>query len=175
MVRSFNLMVQVEDDGQGNLNDDAVITVYITDVNETPVISNQSFVLNENSQTGTVVGTIAASDPDDGQTLTFGITSGNPGNAFAINPATGQLTVNNPAAMNYELIQSFTLTVTVTDDGAGNLSDNASIIINLNDVNEVPIINNQSFVVEATIGNGELVGIVTASDPDQDNRQNIQL
>ncbi|MEZ5082513.1 MAG: cadherin repeat domain-containing protein [Bacteroidales bacterium] len=163
----FALTITVVEDGSGNLSSQATITININDLNEVPEIEEQSFAIDENSQTGTVVGTIAASDPDDGQTLTFGITSGNPGNAFAINPATGQLTVNNPAAMNYELIQSFTLTVTVTDDGAGNLSDNASIIINLNDVNEVPIINNQSFVVEATIGNGELVGIVTASDPDQ--------
>ncbi|HPT02987.1 MAG TPA: right-handed parallel beta-helix repeat-containing protein, partial [Bacteroidales bacterium] len=43
--------------------------------NHPPVISNQSFSLNENSANGSIVGTVVASDPDAGQTLTYSIVS----------------------------------------------------------------------------------------------------
>jgi len=37
----------------------------------------------------TVVGTVAASDPDAGQALTYSMTAGNTGGAFAINATSG--------------------------------------------------------------------------------------
>ena len=58
--------------------------------------------MNENAANGTVVGTVAASDPDAGDTLSYAITGGNTGGAFAINATTGQITVNNSAALDFE-------------------------------------------------------------------------
>ncbi|MEZ5082510.1 MAG: cadherin domain-containing protein [Bacteroidales bacterium] len=166
MVQSFHLMVQVEDDGQGNLNDDAVITVYITDVNEIPEIENQSFAIDENTQSSVIVGTVQATDPDYGQSVAFAISAGNIDNAFEINSSNGQLTVNNDAALNFEVNSSFALTIVVTDDGTGNLSNNAVITVNLNDVNEVPEIDDQDFTIDENSSTGSLVGTVVAIDPD---------
>ena len=41
-------------------------------------------------------------DPDVGQAHTFAITAGNTAGAFAIDPATGQITVANSAALDFE-------------------------------------------------------------------------
>jgi hypothetical protein len=60
--------------------------------------SGGPFSLAENSANGTVVGTVAANDPDVGDTHTFSIVSGNVGGAFAINPTTGQITVADSTA-----------------------------------------------------------------------------
>ena len=89
------------------------------------------------------MGTVAASDPDAGDTLTYAITGGNTGGAFAINAATGEVTVNNSAALNFETNPTFSLTVEVTDAGTPGLTDTATVTINLNNVNESPVVNDQ--------------------------------
>jgi autotransporter-associated beta strand protein len=86
--------------------------------NTAPVItSNQSFSVNENVSLATVVGTVVATDADANSTLSgWTIVSGNTGSAFAINAATGQITV--AGAINYEETPSYSLGVTVSDGTA---------------------------------------------------------
>ncbi len=103
-----------------------------------PTVNDQAFALDENATNATVVGTVAASDPDAGDTLSYAITGGNTGGAFAINAATGEITVANSTALNFETTPSFVLTVEVTD--TGNLIDTATVTVNLNDVNEMPTV-----------------------------------
>jgi hypothetical protein len=162
----FSLVVKVTDDGIGNLTDDATITVNLSDVNENPEINDQSFAIEEYSQNGTEAGTLVATDPDNGQTLTYDILSGNENNAFLLNSATGVLTVGNSSVLDFETNPVFSLVVKVTDDGIGNLTDEATITVNLSDVNENPEINDQSFAIEEYSPNGTEVGTLIATDPD---------
>jgi hypothetical protein len=53
-------------------------------------VGDQAFTIDENSPYTSVVGTVLATDPDEGQTLTYSITDGNTGNAFAIAPDTAE-------------------------------------------------------------------------------------
>ena len=75
----------------------------------------------------------SVNDPNGGG-LTFAITAGNTGGAFAINGA-GQIAVNNNAALDFETTTEFLLTVRVSD---GVLSDDAAITVRINDLNEPP-------------------------------------
>ncbi|HHJ15410.1 MAG TPA: hypothetical protein ENJ80_01810, partial [Gammaproteobacteria bacterium] len=102
------------------------------------VIVNQSFAVDENSANGTSVGTVAASDQDPADTLSYSITAGNTGNAFAINASTGEITVNDSTQLDFESNPSFNLTVQVQDNGTGTLSDTATVTINLNDIDDTP-------------------------------------
>jgi nitrite reductase (NO-forming)/hydroxylamine reductase len=135
--------------------------------NRAPVVNNQSFSVNENSVNGTLVGTVAASDPD-GNTLSYSITAGNTSGAFAINASTGALTVANSAVLDYETTPQFSLTVRVADPGG--LSDTATVTVSLLDVvenqNRPPVVNNQGFSINENSANGTTVGTVAASDPD---------
>lgn len=135
--------------------------------NTAPVINSQTFQVNENSSTGTVVGTVIATDPNAGQAITFSITSGNTNNAFTINASTGTLTVSNSQAINYESVNRFQLTVRATDNGTGALWSQATITVNIQNVNENPVISNQSFTASQNASNGTLIGTIAASDPDQ--------
>ena len=166
VVTSFALIVKAQDNGQGNLFSQATITVNITNVNENPVISNQTFTIAENSLIWQQVGIVIASDPDAGQTLVYSIISGNTNNAFQINTATGALKVNNAAALNYEVNPSFALTVKVQDNGQGNLFSQAIVTVNLTDVNENPQITDQTFSLDEFSANGTVVGTIIAYDPD---------
>ena len=142
------------------------MTVNLTNVNENPNISAQAFSIAENSPNGQQVGTVVATDPDAGQTLTYSIISGNTNNAFAINSSTGALSVNNSAALNYEVITSFGLMVRAQDNGQGNLYSEAAVTIEVTDANENPDIDNQTFYLEENSPNGYEVGLVIATDPD---------
>lgn len=134
--------------------------------NNPPVISPATFSLPENSALNTVVGTPTASDPDAGQTLTWAIVGGNTGNAFSINASTGQIRVLTPAALDFETNPTFSLIVRVTDDATSPLSAQATITINLTNVNEAPVIGNFTFTIPENSPNGTVVGTVSGTDPD---------
>jgi len=68
--------------------------------------------------------------------LSYSILSGNTGGAFAIDAA-GQITVANSAALDFETVPVFSLSVAVVD--AGGLSDTATVSVNLNNVNDPPL------------------------------------
>ncbi|MBK9356489.1 MAG: cadherin domain-containing protein [Bacteroidales bacterium] len=164
----FYLTVRCQDNGQPSLYSQAIITINITapPANQPPVIANQTFSANENIPNGTQIGTIVAVDPDQGQSLTYSITSGNTNNAFLLNSSTGILTVNNSLVINYEYISEFSLTVRVTDNGTGNLWSQATITVNLNNLNEAPVLNLNTFNVNQFAPNGTFVGVINGSDPD---------
>jgi len=97
--------------GTGSL----VVTSSPVIANTAPVITAaQGFSVAENASLGAVVGTVAATDADANASLSaWTIVSGNTGSAFAINPATGQITL--AGALNYEGTSSYSLGVTVSD------------------------------------------------------------
>ena len=85
---TYTVVVQVTDDGSypGPQDDQAVVTVYVLDVNEPPVVPTAVLSVDESSTFGTSLGFVAAFDPDSavelhGQ-LTF--TLGNAGNVLGL-------------------------------------------------------------------------------------------
>lgn len=101
-----------------------------------PTAQDAAWLLPENSPAGTVVGTVVATDPDAGQSLTYSIVGGNESGAFAIDAATGQVTVADAGALNFEALPAFNITVEVADNAPDSLSTTAAITINLQDVAE---------------------------------------
>lgn len=163
---TVSLNVLVTDSGVPINSDTAIVTIDLNDLNESPMLADQVLAVDENSPLHTVVGSIVASDPDFGQSLTYEIRSGNTGNAFAIDPLTGELTIATSAALDFEAMPSYDLTVDVLDDGIPNLADTATVTVNLNDVNEPPDIDDRSFVIDEHSPAGTLIGTVVAFDPD---------
>ena len=89
------------------------------DVNVAPAFTGApyAFTIGGTAANGTAVGTVAATDPN-GDPVIYGIVSGNPGgNAFAINPQTGAITVSNSAALPAGQVAA--LQVGAQDNGGG--------------------------------------------------------
>ncbi len=118
---------------------ESTATLTVTGSNDAPLVANQSFNVNENVDTdgSFVVGTVAASDVDAGQSKAYTITAGNDDSKFAIDSTTGEITV--VGGLDHEVADSYNLTVQVADDGSPSLSDTATITIGVNDLNEAPV------------------------------------
>jgi hypothetical protein len=165
---SYNLTIQVMDNGTPSKNASATITINVTDVSNenTPTISPQTFSIAENSANGTSVGTVSASDADATQTLTYSITTGNADGKLSINNSTGEITV--AATLDFETTNSYSLTVLVADNGTLSKNASATITINVTDVSNenTPTISPQTFSIAENSANTTSVGTVTASDAD---------
>lgn len=149
----------------------ATITINLTDVNDPPAVTASTFDLDINSVHGAAVGTVNASDADAGQLLTYSITNGNTSNAFAIDPATGAITVDNAAALGLNVNPIFTLSILVTDNGVPPKMATGTVTINLfdpNDINDVPLLalNGFSPVVTKKGGPVPIAHNLTVTDPD---------
>lgn len=105
--------------------------------NSPPVAADATLAVAENRLTGTTVGTVGVTDPDTGDSWSFAITAGNAGGEFFINSSTGEITTAK--VLDYETQSQYVLTVRVTDASAAN--DDATITINVTDVNETQIVN----------------------------------
>jgi len=160
-TETFTLTIKAEDT---ELNAEATITVNINDINEGPVIENQTFDIDENSDNASFIGTILATDPENDE-LTFSITDGNTNDIFEINTTTGEITVKTQEFLNFEWAANYLLTVVATD---GEFSQSVTITIDVNDINEIPEIENQEFSIEENSANDTNIGSVISSDPDGD-------
>jgi hypothetical protein len=108
---------------------DKPFTINVTDVNETPTdITLSGGSVAENSANGTLVGTVTGIDPDAGTVFHYALTD-NAGGRFAINPATGAITVANGALLDYETVHSHQVTVRTADQGGLALDKNFTIAV----------------------------------------------
>ena len=106
--------------------------------NVAPTVNADTFAIDENSANSTVVGSVTATDPEPG-TLNYAIIGGNTDGAFTINATTGQITVANSAALDFESTPVFNLTVAAID--AEGAYDSAIITVNVSNVNDAPVMN----------------------------------
>jgi Ca2+-binding RTX toxin-like protein len=96
-------------------------------VNQAPAIGELSAnSVYENAADGTVVGMVSATDPDAGDTLTYALLD-DAGGRFAIDPATGEITVADASLLDYETAEQHSIAVEVTDSGG--LTDSAAYSI----------------------------------------------
>ena len=103
-------------------------------MNEAPSFDGEeyAFTVAEDAATGTSVGSVSATDPEE-DTLAYSITAGNDEGAFAVGGSTGSITV--AGALDYETTVAYTLTVEVSDGRGG--SATATVKIGVGDVVEV--------------------------------------
>ncbi|MBI1348038.1 hypothetical protein GC163_17330 [bacterium] len=160
---SYSIRVRTID--QDGLYFEQQFTITITDVNEPPVITpGQVFSVPANSPVNTVVGTVQAADPDAGASFYYKFSGGNVNKAFAIDSATGQITVSRAFVIDFETLDTYTLSIQVIDQLSK--SSKQTVVVNLTDVNDPPQISPKTFSVPEDAPVGTIVGNVMAIDQD---------
>lgn len=158
---SFEIKIRATD--AFDLSVEAILTIELEDRNDSPVISNQQFTIQENSAGATSIGQVVATDQDNSiEELVYAITN-NPTSMFSMTNM-GELVLES-ADLDYETESNYTITISVTDpDG---LVSEATIEISVIDVNEVPVIAALDTVfVEEYTPIGSSVIYLNATDPD---------
>ncbi len=160
---SYSILVQVTD--AGGLTFTKQFTIAVTNVNEAPTaIALSSTSIAENQPSGTVVGTLSATDPDAGDSFTYALVSGAGGADNASFMITGNQLATT-ASFDYETKNSYSILVQVTD--AGGLTFTKQFTIAVTNVNEAPTaIALSSTSVAENQPSGTLVGTLSAIDPD---------
>ena len=181
-TRAYNLSLSATD--PSGLSASTYVVVNVVNRNEAPVFnvlfngtSAPSFARSvlENATIGLAVGAaLQASDPEDrvGAGLAFSITGGNVAGVFGVD-GTGLVYVANPATLVFESVQSYSLTVTVSDSGAPDgvlLSMTTTVFVTVLPVNHAPRLLPASFFIAENSGVGSPVGGMAASASDPDTR-----
>lgn len=127
---TYGVRVRVTD--TGGLSYEKYFAVVVTDVNETPTdLALSNDVIAENQPSGTVVGTLSATDPDVGDSRTFSLVAGAVDNASFEVVGSELRTVE---AFDFEVRASYDVLVRVTD-GAGHTFDK-TVTVTVTDVDE---------------------------------------
>jgi hypothetical protein len=124
------------------------LTITINDINDAPVVNNNTFNIDENSVNGSIVNNVGATDEDVDpvQTLSYLITAGDPTSVFLID-SSGNIRVDDVSQLNFEATSQYVLTVRVLDNGSPNLDDFATITVDVNNLNETPVMTPQAFAL----------------------------
>lgn len=130
--------------------------------NQAPQILAQSFEINENSGNSTLLGVVVATDPE-GALLTYTLVGGNDDGAFAIDGATGEITVADGTRLDHEGGEVRLLSVAVSDGVKTSL---ATMTVTILDLNEAPTGISLSSTTLAPNSDGAVVGALLVSDPD---------
>ncbi|MDO0972857.1 beta strand repeat-containing protein [Mycolicibacterium frederiksbergense] len=140
--------------GDGSVTDNALVTISITSVNDTPVAAGDSFSINEDS---ILTGNVLSNDTDaDGNTLTATLVNGPTNGTLTLNP---DGTFTYTPTTNYNGTDSFTYTAT---DGTAT-SNTATVSITINAVNDAPVAVSNSYT---TNEDTQLTGNVLTNDTD---------
>ena len=120
----------------GGLTYSETFSISVGDANDAPSdLDLSGNAVSENAADGTSVGTVSATDQDAGDGATYALTD-DAGGRFAIDSATGEITVADGSLLDFEGAASHDVTVRVTDSGG--LTYTETFTINVGDVNERP-------------------------------------
>lgn len=151
----------------------ADLVVAVEDVDdEAPLIDpNQSFELPENSDPGTEVGTVQASD--NLEVTAFSLEDGDPDTEYFAIDSNGRVMLTEEgaaaAANDFETLpNSFTVSVTASDD-AGNVSDPRQVTINVGNGNDPAQIERNETLDVVEGGIVDLSAGLAGSDPDDED------
>ena len=168
---SYTVTVTATD--SSDASDTITVTITVTNVNETPEFPSTETgdrQVAENTVAGEDIGaTVAAIDPDAGDTLTYTL-EGTDLDSFHIDSASGQIQTKSGVTYDHEVKSSYSVTVKADDNNGGTAT--IDVTITVADVNEPP-----EFSVETasrTIAENTTTGVaigapVTATDPDTAN------
>ena len=199
MNNTYVVTVKVAD--SGGLSDTHELTVTVTNVNEAPEITTIStthtdFDVDENTATTEVIKTYEATDVDAATTLTWSLAGADAGDFTITKNADGDGELKFASVPNFEMpvdadtMNDYDIQVKVRDNGipgnrgsSNQLEATVSVVVNVRDVNETPVVsgdNSPGFAeIEYDVLDADLTAanyvIATYSATDDDNSDNANL
>ena len=130
------MQIEVTATSQDGSTSSETFNIAINDADEFDVSAvtdsdNATNEVSESAAAGATVGVTAFAEDQDGSNSDVAYSlSSNPGNAFAIDADTGEVTVNDPSALDFETAQTMQIEVTATSQDGSTSSETFNIAIN---------------------------------------------
>ena len=154
--------------------DYASLGAYLISGSVTGGVKPDRFTIAENASFATTVGSVAARVGHGTSTLTWSIETGNSGGAFAIDPASGQITVAAPALLDFESLSlrwddpsTIELFVKIADSANPALDESIRVVVTVSNVNEPPTISGASLAMLERTRIGTPLLTLAATDGDR--------
>ena len=167
-IQNYTIMIQARDRGVPSLSSVTTLMVQVTDANENPEFSQESYTANipEDRAVNSFVIQVIARDSDTGSNsdLTYSIS---PQNLFNISTESGRVTVTQQ--LDFENQQTHTLTVFAADAGIPPLTASATLTIHVTDTNDnSPVFSNTSYStsIRENVPINTPILVVNATDAD---------
>ena len=165
---SYAVTVRTTD--SGGLTHDEVLSITVTDVNETPTlvaISDSAIVENTDTSSGSSIGTLSSIDDDAGETLTYSVVGGTDAAVFSIGGAGSDELILTDGLLDFESQSSYAVTIRTTDSGG--LTRDEALFIAVTDVIETPTstaLSNSSIAENTDTTGGSSIGTLSSTDVD---------
>ncbi|TMV45510.1 hypothetical protein FE783_28835 [Paenibacillus mesophilus] len=171
---SYNIRVQVLDSVYGAVYSYAKpFVISITDVKEAPTaLALDGATIAENAPIGTRIGAFSATDPDQGETYTYQLVSGEGSEDNAGFTIDGNV-LRAAASFDYETKSSYRIRASVSDSV---YSYAKPFVISITDVKEAPTalaLDGATIAENASVGTR--IGAFSVTDPDQGETYTYQL
>lgn len=170
-AKSFHsIRLKATDSGGASIEN--IFLINVTDVNEAPKnVSLSRKDVDEEQAIGTQVGTLAASDDDLGDVVTFSLVSGAVDNAM-FSVVGNELRTNE--SFNFETKTSYTIRVRATDTSG--LTQDQQYVISINNVNEAPrTLQLSANSIAENLDAGAAVGALTSIELDANDPTTYSL
>ncbi|XP_044843126.1 cadherin-16 isoform X4 [Mauremys mutica] len=183
-AKYYHLLVLAADlaGNEGGLSSTCTVLIKVVDVNDSPPVFLQTkygpFSFPEDTEVGTLITTITATDADEEKKfkfVNFSVESGNEDETFKIlsNPQNGTASIWLEKEFDYETVQEYVLIVSVRnyEELVGkeqDASSTATVHVLVKDVNEAPVLTQKRYEVSIpeSIALGTVLLTVKATDPD---------
>jgi len=129
------------------------------------ITSANTATIAEDAAAGAAVLTVTATD-GEGDTIAYSLDATSL-NTFDIDSATGAITLKSGVSLDHETTDSYTVTVSATDDGS-NVATSQTLTVSVGDVNEAPTVTSGATGTDVSDGAaaGTTVYTTTGSDVD---------
>ncbi|XP_028271941.1 protocadherin alpha-8-like isoform X11 [Parambassis ranga] len=143
LISQLNITIKATDEGSPPLSNTSVVYIQVSDVNDNAPLFSEAIIsmyVKENSQVGTVLKAVSASDADatDNGRVTYSLLSDTTSVPLStminINSETGDII--SLQSFNYEELKTFQFKVQATDSGVPPLSSNVTINVFILDEND---------------------------------------
>uniref|UniRef100_A0A8C2Z4C2 Cadherin 10 n=1 Tax=Cyclopterus lumpus TaxID=8103 RepID=A0A8C2Z4C2_CYCLU len=183
---NYQVVIQAKDmAGQmGGLSGTTTVSITLSDVNDSPPrFANHSFRVTavESTEIGGAVGRIKADDPDVGRNaeMEYSIVGGHDTFDIITDQTTQEGVIIIKKALDYETKRDFEFRVEVKNTYLDSrfihglkFKDYATVKVTVEDVDEPPGFTRNPYIIEVheDTAAGSFVGVVSARDPDADNK-----
>ncbi|XP_056290301.1 cadherin-10-like [Pseudoliparis swirei] len=183
---NYQVVIQAKDmAGQmGGLSGTTTVSITLSDVNDSPPrFANHSFRVTavESTEIGGAIGRIKADDPDVGRNaeMEYSVVGGHDNFDVVTDQSTQEGVIVIKKALDYESKRDFEFRVEVRNTYLDSrfvhglqFKDYATVKVTVEDVDEPPGFTRNPYVIEVheDTAAGSFVGVVSARDPDADNK-----